>query len=676
MNRKVEERNIGRRYWLFAFVMLVLLLAMAQAMTAHAAPGDLDTTFGGNGVVMTDFSDGSDEASALAIQSDGKIVAVGYAYRNTPTFYDFALARYNTDGTLDTSFGGNGKVVTDFLDYTDYASAVAIQSNGKIVAAGSAADTSGDVDFALARYNTNGDLDASFGGNGKVTTGFGGSEAIYAMAVQSDGKIVVAGYSYANSDYDLIVARYNTNGTLDTTFGNNGRRITPFGGDDRAFALALQSNGKIVLAGFSVSPAGDSDFALARYTTAGDLDTGFDADGKVTTGFGGDDGAHAIAIQSDDRIVVAGFTSDTNGNDDFALARYNTNGNLDNSFGGNGKVTTGIAGFDTVRGVALQSDGKIVAGGYSSDPSGNSDFTLARYNPNGTLDTTFSDNGTLTTDFQGGPDQANALVIQPNGRLVLAGKAEGNTVNFGLARYMGGSAPPPTPAPTATLPVPVVCIPYQFTDVPTNHTFYPYVHCIACRGIDIGYACGGPGEPCDAQNNRYFRVNSLITRDQVARMVAGSAGFNDMLGPQIFEDVPPSNSAFYPSIQRMANRGLIGGYPCGGPGEPCVPPLNRPYYRPSANATRGQIAKIVSNGAGFNDPPPGQTFQDVPPSHTFYAWIERLATRGIMGGYPCGGSGEPCVPPQNRPYFRWANNATRGQVAKIAINTFQPNCPP
>ncbi len=124
----------------------------------------------------------------------------------------------------------------------------------------------------------------------------------------------------------------------------------------------------------------------------------------------------------------------------------------------------------------------------------------------------------------------------------------------------------------------------------------------------------------------------------------------------------------------MSSRGIIGGYPCGGEGEPCVGPDNRPYFRPGNNATRGQISKIVANAAGFTDIPTGQLFEDVPPQNTFYMWIQRLASRGIMSGYPCGGVGEPCVEPDQRPYFRPGNNATRGQVSKIVANTFLPDC--
>jgi hypothetical protein len=214
----------------------------------------------------------------------------------------------------------------------------------------------------------------------------------------------------------------------------------------------------------------------------------------------------------------------------------------------------------------------------------------------------------------------------------------------------------------------------RFSDVPEGSTFYPYIQCLACQGIISGYECGAqPGDHCGPGNIPYFRPNANITRGQLAKVVSNSAGFLENPGGQIFMDVH-QYTPFYPWINRLARRGIIGGYPCGTvPEEPCYPPENMPYFRPYADATRGQISKIVANAANFTEPPVGQTFQDVPPSSPFYTWIERLASRGVMGGYQCGGAGEPCrVPP--RPYFRPNNNATRGQVSKIVANTFFPNC--
>jgi len=197
--------------------------------------------------------------------------------------------------------------------------------------------------------------------------------------------------------------------------------------------------------------------------------------------------------------------------------------------------------------------------------------------------------------------------------------------------------------------------------VPSGSTFYDFIRCLACRGIINGYSDGT------------FKPNNDVTRGQLSKIVSNSAGFTDPQTTQMFQDVPVG-STFFDFVGRLASRGYIGGYACGGAGEPCHPPDNLPYFRPNNNATRGQISKIVSNAAGFTVPAVGQTFQDVPPGSTFYDFIERLASRGVMGGYPCGGASEPCVPPENRPYFRPSNNATRGQTSKIVSNTFYPAC--
>jgi hypothetical protein len=209
--------------------------------------------------------------------------------------------------------------------------------------------------------------------------------------------------------------------------------------------------------------------------------------------------------------------------------------------------------------------------------------------------------------------------------------------------------------------------------VPPNHTFYTYIRCLVCRGIVSGYPCGGPGEPCGPGNYPYFRAANNVTRGQIAKIVSNSAGFSEPVVGQTFEDVPPA-STYYDFVERLVARGVMGGYACGGQGEPCVPPGNRPYFRTNATATRGQISKIVSNAAGFTEPVAGQTFEDVPPAGTYYDFVERLVSRGIVNGYPCGGVGEPCIPPSNRPYFRPGANITRGQTTKSVGRTFFPTC--
>ncbi|HKP53573.1 MAG TPA: SBBP repeat-containing protein [Chloroflexia bacterium] len=216
-----------------------------------------------------------------------------------------------------------------------------------------------------------------------------------------------------------------------------------------------------------------------------------------------------------------------------------------------------------------------------------------------------------------------------------------------------------TSTPLTTV-VPTACA-ITFSDVPVGDTFYAFIRCLACRGIISGYSDGT------------FRPGNEITRGQIAKMVSNAAGFSEDVGPQIYEDVPEA-SPFYAWINRLSMRGHMGGYPCGlVPEETCEPPDNRPYFRPNASATRGQMAKIVSNAAGLEGDPTGLFYTDVAEDHPFYVWIMRLTQVGVMSGYPCGGVGEPCDE-ESRPYFRPYNNVTRGQASKIVANTFYPGC--
>jgi len=226
-----------------------------------------------------------------------------------------------------------------------------------------------------------------------------------------------------------------------------------------------------------------------------------------------------------------------------------------------------------------------------------------------------------------------------------------------------------TPTPTATS---TPC-PMEFTDVPPDNPFSSYVCCLACRGILSGYQCGGEGEPCDGENNPYFRPGHNITRGQIAKVVANAASLTEDPGEPIYADVP-SGHPFYAWINRLTLRGYMGGYPCGGEGEPCNG-SNQPYFRPFSNVTRGQLSKITSNAANYSDPSVGQIFEDAPTTHAFYVWIQRLASRGIIDGYPCGSDlSEPCIAPANRPYFRPGTDVTRGQASKIVANTFPDDC--
>jgi len=421
--------------------MMTLVFACGLPVFCFADAGDLDPTFGNNGLVTTDFAFSYDLPPALAIQADGRIVLAGYS-GGYP--FDFALARYNPDGSLDTGFGTGGLVTTDFNSGdSDYGHAVAIQVDGRIVVAGSTGYPS-HQDFALARYNIDGSLDTNFGDGGFVVTDFGTyRDDANAVVIQADRKIVVAGYSRpSNGDADFALARYNVDGSLDNGFGNGGMLITFFSyTDDVANAVAIQPDGKIIAAGWANRPA--HDFALARYNRDGTLDTTFDGDGRVTTDFAG--GAdiiwYGLVLQPDGKIVAAGSTNQGGARGlDLALARYNKDGSLDATFGNGGLVATDFASTtDQCLGVTLHEDGKIVVAGSSNQPGTGHDFALARYLGDGVLDSGFGVGGWVTTDFgSNNEDVAFAVALQADGKIVAGGETyqPGTGYDFALARYL------------------------------------------------------------------------------------------------------------------------------------------------------------------------------------------------------------------------------------------------
>jgi uncharacterized delta-60 repeat protein len=263
--KDVRGRFVVKAFRRKTLLVFALTFALSATLTglALAAGGDLDQTFGGDGNVTTNFTSGNDGAGDLAIQPDGKIVAAGRA-SGTAGFGRFALARYKPNGALDTTFGGDGKVATNFTVGSDWANGVLIQADGKIVAAG----TANVGRFALARYNPNGTLDATFSGDGKVTTNLtSGVDIAAGVASQADGKIVAGGEAGFCCEWTgSFLARYKTDGTLDTIFSGNGKVTTNFtAGFDSAQGVAIQADGKIVAAGGAFFGERDARFALARY---------------------------------------------------------------------------------------------------------------------------------------------------------------------------------------------------------------------------------------------------------------------------------------------------------------------------------------------------------------------------------------------------------------------------
>jgi uncharacterized delta-60 repeat protein len=402
-------------------VCFALTATAVFATSVSAAAGDLDPTFDADGKVVTDVGSVDDRAYDLAIQRDGKIVVFGEAYTGA---LNFVLARHNRNGSLDASFGAGGIVRTEF----GWGRGVAIQPDGKIVAVGGGALPGGtSLDFAVARYNADGTLDPTFGAGGKAVADFGFSDIAFAVAIQRDGKIVAAGHARRTrviGTEAFAVARFNSEGSLDASFDGDGRVTTPFSSlSDAAFALEIQRDGKLVVSGYAgherggePSPTG----AVARYNPDGSPDASFDgdgrlmvaetsgsrlalqADGRILVGGGtivrlNADGSRdpsfgrsglvtldcmwsgPLLVQSDKKIVVTGTTMN---NADFTVLRLHPDGRVDSGFRGGKCAATdfGSASLDVPAAAALQPDGRIVVAGWTQlSQSHGQDFAVARY---------------------------------------------------------------------------------------------------------------------------------------------------------------------------------------------------------------------------------------------------------------------------------------------------------
>jgi uncharacterized delta-60 repeat protein len=363
----------------------------------------LDSTYAVNGTAQTPISALSSGTGATAIvrQSDGKIVAVGQGTDGDGNL-NFLIARFNTDGSMDTSFGTDG-VVSQAVGNSGQAYAVAIDSSGKIVVAGTSFDDDGNQDFAVARFNSDGSLDTSFGSDGVTLTPVGSQFAIaFAVTIQSDGKIVVAGQGAdGGGNWGFAVARYNSDGTLDTSFGSSGIALTTvdYANTMVPDAVAINSAGKIIVSGtaYGDDDPGDTAVGIAEYNSDGSLDSSFGDDGfTLAEGIQ----PYAMALQSDDKIVIAGAGTGTIGNGS-AIYRFNTDGTLDSSFGTGGQAFANNPDpdvSDQANAVAIQPDGKIVLAGYTNQPPDYYSYvSVTRYNSDGTLDTEFGNDGVITT---------------------------------------------------------------------------------------------------------------------------------------------------------------------------------------------------------------------------------------------------------------------------------------
>jgi uncharacterized delta-60 repeat protein len=385
----------------------LLAVPAAAAPVAPLAPGALDAAFAGFNNDGIAFDGDVQKITDMVTQPDGRIVAVGF----TGTANQMSVFRYASNGQRDLTFGSYGKV-----SYADFfsASRVALQSDGKIVVVGTRND-----DFQIVRLTPTGALDSSFDNDGWLNDIDTQLSIPKDVIVQSDGKIVVCGYAEVGGDADFGIARYTTSGTRDISFSGDGKMTVPFGAEDMCESVVQQLDGKLVLAGSreSTSTFGDNDFAVARLLSNGALDGTFDGDGKLTTGFGGEENATDVALQSDGHIVVLGAAPI--GTNKSFIARYLASGKLDSTFDGDGKRSIPI---DRLTKLAIQPDGKLLALG-SHENYGQFNFALYRLLPTGELDKSFDYDGNAWLDF-GGRDIGEALALQADGRILVGGSKD------------------------------------------------------------------------------------------------------------------------------------------------------------------------------------------------------------------------------------------------------------
>jgi uncharacterized delta-60 repeat protein len=414
--------------FLTLFILVGWLLG-AVAFGQNNAAGSLDSTFNANGIRIDGYGNGADEIFATAVQTDGKIVVAGKS--SFGAFLTAAVARYNPDGTFDTSFNGNGRILLTGIMPAAYA--VRIQADGKIVIAGNVA-AGQFTDFAVVRLNSNGTLDTTFDGDGKAVTSINTRrDFAYGLEIQPDGKIIAVGASERPdlSGYsEFALARYNTDGSPDTTFGNGGIMTTLNSTSSEAHAVVVQLDGKIVIAGVGSHMA-----FICRYNADGSPDTNFDTDGITNLQFYL---FNSVALQADGKIVAAG--GPTVNSIDFTVFRFNANGSLDNTFDGDG-IATAPESFAThsASAMVIAANGKITATGGNFT----SEFIAVRFNPDGTLDSNFGTGGRAAAFFTGQYGYPNSAALQPDGKLIIAGKVEFNSsfYDFALARFTADGNP-------------------------------------------------------------------------------------------------------------------------------------------------------------------------------------------------------------------------------------------
>lgn len=419
---------------------LILVLVLFVSNVSFSQFGTLDNTFGTVGKVITTFEGFDASVQSVLVQPDKKIVAGGNVSKNAKS--QFSLARYKNDGSLDVTFGNLGLVIAVYPEQM-VLSAIVLQSDGKIIAGGNLYNPTFSIShFVLLRFDSNGVLDGTFGTDGRVVTNFSDKlDRMTSLIVQSDDKIIASGATSDDISYsDFAMARYNSDGSEDLGFGNNGRTVTSLRVWDFGYAITLQDDNKIIVSGatsneFNPDFGFNYDFAVLKYDKYGVLDSTFGSGGSITIGVPeANEKALCVKVAPDGKINIAGEHHILKYS--IMLVQILNNGDLDTSFGTNGVVTTDLSN-QFLESVAIQPDGKILATEYNSTGGCcGAEIKLIRLLANGNFDATFGTDGIVTTDFSNENSQANSIVIQEDGKIVIGG-ISGNQIqsNYGLARF-------------------------------------------------------------------------------------------------------------------------------------------------------------------------------------------------------------------------------------------------
>jgi hypothetical protein len=649
-----------------------------------------------------------DYGYALAVDAAGNATVAGNVTSNDyPTLnplqanhaggiYDAVLTKLNPQGNtiFSTYLGGSG---------TDYGDGLATDEAGNVYLTGHTNSSNFPTTAGAFQTSNQGMYDGyvtKINSTGSAITwstylgGMYGDES-HAVALDSQNNVYLTGLTVSpnfpmmnpfqstigDTSGDAFVTKLNSSGSalLYSTYLGGGNPPGP--GEDNGQGITVDSQGYAYVTGYTQSPnfpttpgsyqpffRGYNDAFVTKLVPAGNaLVYSTFIGGSLNPPYGDDD-AYDIAVDALGQAHITGKTyspdfpvvnavQPTPGDvyDGF-VSKLNAAGSalLYSTFLGGDYQLPDFAGEDAGAGIYIDNLGNAVIGGgtssynfpvvnaYQPANAGKSDGFISKIAVPGPA-------GTPTVTRTAPPATATVPPSTTSPTRTITAVASGT---------VAVSSHTATPSATGTVTVCTI----QFTDVPPGSTFYTWIRCLACEGIINGYPDGT------------FRPNNSVTRGQLAKIVSNAAGFIEPVTGHTFQDVLPG-STFYDYVGRLASRNIVQGYPCGGPGEPCVPPTNLPYFRPNSGVTRGQTSKIVAIAANLPAPAPGtQSFEDVPPSSTFWPWIEALAAQGVISGYPCGSAGEPCVPPGNRPYFRPSVGMTRGQASKVVSSVFLPGC--